>query len=171
MAGIFPLDEELSDIQEGTPVNLTFEFIAGPGDSLVSINITDYQANDGIVVQGANYKGSYQNSFNLGNDALSYRDGDEFKTATKWEDLPPPGGVDLYLWKAPSQLQRTYSYTVTVSYWYQPPAPEPDPENPGGSTEQPPPILSEIKKTYTQLVYGNWSVWANLLRNYVYAGE
>jgi hypothetical protein len=170
MAQILPLDTDLGDIQEGGSVDVTFTAQLDATDTLKSINIIDYQATPGIIVNGARFYGSYQSVFSFGNDALKYRQGDELKTAASWDDLPPAGTADLYLWKAPSNLERTFTYTVECIYDYQ------DPESSGGSGEPGggttiPPVEKRITKTYTQLVYGNWSKWADELRNYVYAGN
>lgn len=170
MAQIFPISTDLGDIQEGCSVDVTFTVQLDSTDTLKSINIIDYQETPGISVNGARYSGTYESVFSFGTDALRYREGDELKVAASWEDLPPPNTADLYLWRAPSKLERTFTYTVECIYDYQPE------ESSGGSGEsgggtQPPPIERKITKTYSQLVYGNWSRWANKLREYVYAGN
>lgn len=170
MAAILPINTELSDVQEGASVNQTFTFQADEGETLQSINIIEYEPTDGIIVSGNNYQGSYKSVFTFGSGALSYRIGDEMKTASKWEDLPPPNEANLYLWRAPSKLERTFSYKVEVTYIYQAPPTEGGSGESGGTTT-PPPETSTITKTYTQLVYGDWSKWAQQLRNYVYAGD
>ena len=169
MAEISPLSTELPELQEGASVNQTFTFIAGEGETLKSINITSYEPVEGITVSGNNYQGSYQSVFTFGGDALKYRIGDELKSASSWEDLPPPTEANLYLWRAPSSLQRTFSYTVTVLYSYQEESSSGGSGSSGGTT--PPPVERTLTKTYTQLIYGDWSRWANMLRTYVYAGD
>lgn len=165
MVDILPVNTELPDIQEGGSVNQTFIAQLEATDTLESINIIDFQPTPGITVSGANYKGVYESVFSFGGDALKYREGDEFKVAQSWESLPPSGAADLYLWKAPSKLERTFTYTVKVIYWRQ----GEDTTGPSGEPVTPPPVQMEMTKTYSQLVYGNWSKWAEQLRSYVYA--
>ncbi|AFU64091.1 hypothetical protein ACQ31_gp208 [Salmonella phage STML-198] len=169
MAQILPVNTSLGDIQEGGAVDLTFTAQLDATDTLKSINIIDYQPTSGIIVEGSRYYGNYNSVFSFGADALKYREGDELKTAATWEDLPPPKTADLYMWRAPSSLQRTFTYTVECIYDYQ------SEESSGGSGESggttTPPVERRITKTYTQLVYGNWSRWGNKLREYVYAGN
>lgn len=167
MVDILPANTELPDIQEGGSVNQTFTAQLEATDTLESINIIDYQSTPGINVSGNNYSGVYQSVFSFGGDALKYRQGNQLKSAQSWESLPPPGDADLYLWKAPSKLERIFTYTVKVTYWRQPESP---PSESGEKTTPPAPIHMEYQKTYSQLVYGNWSKWANQLRAYVYAG-
>ncbi|QQG32165.1 hypothetical protein CkP1_0167 [Citrobacter phage CkP1] len=164
MAQIIPIDTDLGDIQEGGSVDRTFTVQLDTTDTLKSINIIDYQSTPGIIVEGARYFGNYESVFSYSNDALKYRENDEFKVAETWEDLPSQS-ADLYLWRAPSKLERTFTYTVECIYDYQ------DPESSGGSGESggTPPVERRITKTYSQLVYGNWSRWSQRLRDYVYS--
>ncbi|BBC78219.1 Hypothetical protein KNT65_gp274 [Escherichia phage EcS1] len=139
------------------------------GESLVSINITDYQPTPGINVDGAHLYGTYSSVFSFSGDALSYRIGDELKSASAWEDLPPKEDADLYLWRAPSKLERTFTYTVELIYMYQ------APDVPGatgsdgsaGTPTTPPPVQKTLTQVYSKRIVGNWSKWAIQLRNYV----
>lgn len=164
MAQIIPANTDLGDVQEGTAVDVEFTAQFDVNEGLVSINIIDYQPTPGINVSGARYSGTYESVFALGQDSLLYRDGDEFKSTSSWNDLPPAETVDLYLWRAPGDLRRTFTYTVELVYWA-------ETETGGGDSGSSTTVKTEstITKTYSQLVFGNWSLWANQLRAYVYA--
>lgn len=156
MADISPINTRLNDVMEGENISLIFTPVLGPDETLTSINIIDSPVVDGIIVEDNKVNGSYNNIFDLGNDSLMYRDGDEFKSASSWDDLPDKNTVDLYLWKAPSVLEKTYSYDVKMDYVLK------------DSTAEPPTsTLKTMTKTYRQTVKGNWDIWARKLRNYV----
>lgn len=164
MSQILPINPVLDDVMELKPVDQTFTYtLTEEGAKFKSINITDYDSNSGITVVGPNYKGSYTGVFTFGGDALRYRKGDDLLTAGTWETLPPPREADLYLWRAPTNLRRTFKYTVTLIYDVTTP-----PEEPGGSGST---AEKKVIKTYTQDVVGNWSLWAQNLRAYVNAGK
>lgn len=169
MAQITLLDTVLEEKIEGESENITFGYILLPDETFVSINIIDYQPTPGITVSGASISGQYESVFTFSNDALKYRQNDELKTASSWNQLPPAKDADLYLWKAPQTLERTFTYTVELIYNYQPPTPPPATE--GGTSVTPSPIQKKLQQIYSQKVVGNWSKWAQQLRNYVYAGN
>ena len=168
MAQILPANNDLGDIQEGGQVDVVFTAQLDPlTETLKSINIIDYQPTPGINVSGPRYSGTYESVFSVGSDSLLYREGDERKSASSWDELPVAEDVDLYLWRAPSKLERTFTYTVECIYDFQ------EENTSGGSGESgggtiTPPVEKKITKTYTQLVYGNLSKWGNQLREYVY---
>lgn len=163
---ITPINTTLEEVLEGDYVEQYF--IASPeaNETLISLNIIDYQPVSGILVAQTYYKGNYNSVFTFGNDALKYRQGDSLKTASSWETLPNPKDADLYLWRAPSVLQKTFKYTVKVIY-------DLTEEGAGGTPENPQPIVTrkELIKVYSQTVKGNWSIWADKLRAYVYGGN
>lgn len=167
MAEILPMSTDLSDQMEGSSIDVTFTAQLLQDETLVSINIIKYEATAGIKVEGNHLYGTYESVFGFGSDALKYRQGDNLKTAASWEQLPPPKDADLYLWKAPQSLQKVFSYTVELVYNLQGPA-VPDPIT--GAPVLPEPVEMKKQKVYTQVVVGNWSKWAQQLRNYVYAG-
>ncbi|QPB08872.1 hypothetical protein CPT_Metamorpho_120 [Klebsiella phage Metamorpho] len=164
---ITPISTKLQDVIEGEYVEQYF--IASPeaNETVISLSIIDYQPVSGISVSETHYKGNYNSVFTFGNDALKYRQGDELKTASSWEDLPNPKEADLYLWQAPRSLERTFTYTVKVIYSV---TEESSGGSSGGSTA---PVVTrhEMTKTYSQTVKGNWSLWADKLRAYVYGGN
>lgn len=166
MAQILPINSDLGDVQEGASIDITFKAQLTANETLKSINIIKYEETDGIIVEGPRLYGSYNSVFTFGSDALKYRQGDEFKTASSWEDLPSTKDTDLYLWKAPQSLTRTFTYEVEMIYTFQ----EQSNEKSAGDTPEPPPppIEKTLTKTYTQLVFGNWSRWSDKLRQYVY---
>lgn len=80
------------------------------------------------------------------------------------------------MWKAPQNLQKTFTYEVTLIYDYQ------EQSESGGSgsnsrsssdttepTDPPAPVRKTLVKNYTKTIVGNWSRWANKLRKYAYA--
>lgn len=159
MADINPVSTTLPDAKEFVDITQTFTPNLLADESIVSISITKVsEANKGISVNGATYSGQYQDVFILKN-ALKYRQGDELKTASSFNDLPP--GVDVYDFKAPSSARKDYTYEVTMVYLKHPPAVTPPPPVPT------PPVEMSMKKTFTQSLYGDWSIWANQLRTYL----
>lgn len=168
MAQITPIDTTLEEKVEGESEDITFGYILLADETFKSINIIDYQPTPGMNVSGARLYGTYQSVFSFSGDALKYRQGDEIKSASAWEQLPPPSEADLFLWKAPASLERTFTYTVELIYMWQPP--EVPPATEGGSAVVPEPVEKKIQQVYSQRVVGNWSKWATQLRNYVYAG-
>lgn len=168
MAQITPLNTTLEEKVEGESEDITFGYIMDVNETFKSINIIDYQPTPGIIVDGARFYGVYQSVFSFGGDALKYREGDEIKSAQAWDDLPPPKEADLFLWRAPKALKKTFTYTVELIYIYQAP---PEAGGEQGGTVTPPAEERRITQTYSQTVVGNWSKWANQLRAYVYAGN
>lgn len=163
MAEILPSNAKLDDVMELEGVNVTFSYsLTEEGAKFKSLNIIEHTSNPGITVQGANFKGSYKGVFSFGNDSLRYREGDDLKSAATWEDLPDPKKADLFLWRAPTNLRKTFTYTVELKYTVTTSG------EPGGT-----PSTSEktLKKVYSQDVVGNWSIWGNQLREYVNAGK
>lgn len=163
---------------EGDSIDVTFTAQLETNETLVEINIINYEPTEGIIVDGAHLYGTYESVFSFGSDALKYREGDEFKTAGSWDALPDPTTVDLYLWKAPQALQKVFSYKVELTYLFT------EESNSGGTgnggsnsragaeTDPPPqPVEKKLTKVYTKTVVGNWSKWANQLRAYVYARD
>lgn len=165
MAEILPMSTNLSDEMEGSSIDVTFTAQLQSDETLVAINIINYEATPGINVVGNHLYGIYQSVFSFGSNALQYRQGNELKTAASWEQLPPATTADLYLWKAPGNLQKTFNYTVELVYMWQGPA-SVDPTT--GASVLPDPVEKRMQKVYSQLVVGNWSKWATQLRNYVY---
>lgn len=169
MADILPLSTNLNTLMEGGGVDVTFTPLFSEGESLVSINITEYEPTPGINVESNRLFGVYESVFTFPDGSLLYRENDDFKSARTWEDLPPPKTADLYLWRAPGNLQKTFSYKVEMIYKYQ--APDEPGSGEGGGSVTPAPVERTLTKVYTQLIVGNWSRWANQLRNYVYSGN
>lgn len=167
MADILPINTTLREVIEGEYVEQYFTAQLSTNETLKSINIIDYQPVSGISVSETHYKGNYNSVFTFGNDALKYREGDDLKSASAWEDLPSPKTADLYLWRAPRSLEKTFTYTVEIIYTV---TEESSGGSSGGSSA---PIVTEHKKqkVYSQTVKGNWSRWGDQLRAYVYAGN
>lgn len=153
---------------EGTSIDVTFTAQFLEGETLESINIIDYEATPGVLVEGARIHGSYNNVFALGNNALQYRTIDgRILSANEWDDLPSASDTQLFNFKAPRGLTKTFKYTVELIYWYQAPT-EPGGAE-GGTGVTPPPVQRKTSKVYTKVIVGNWDRWANKLRSYVYA--
>lgn len=163
MANILPINTTLPTLQEGASVSQNFSAELLADESLVSIDIIDYQPTPGIEVSGSLYSGVYESVFSYADDALKYRLNDEFKTSASWDLLPDSKEAQLYLWQAPRDLNRTFTYTVLMKYTITTPA---DPETPGST-----PTIEEheLKKVYSQKIVGNWSKWGQQLRDYVYS--
>lgn len=162
MADIIPVNTSLPQIQEGGAVSQSFSAQLATNETLVDLKITKYESTDGIIVGDTSFSGTYNSVFSFEADALKYRQGDELKTASSWDELPADS--DLYEWIAPRDLKRTFSYTVVMTYNI---TTETSVGESGGTST----TVQEqtITKTYTQLVYGNWSKWADKLRAHVYA--
>lgn len=179
MANILPMSTDLGDSMEGAPIDVTFTAQLETNETLVEINITEYEATPGVNVEGNHLYGVYESVFGFANDALKYRLNDEFKTAASWEDLPTDKSTQLYLWRAPASLRKVFSYTVTLTYDFQEESSGGDTGSSGGSnsragneTDPPPaPVRKTMTKVYTKTIVGNWSRWADKLRSYVYTRE
>lgn len=160
MAEILPLNTELNDIQEGSIVSQSFSASLGAEETLVELKIIKYEETDGIIVGDSSYSGAYNNVFTFSKDAIKYRKGNELKVASSWDEIPED--ADIYEWRAPRNLQRTFSYTVMLTYSLSITS-SPGETGVTSTTEE-----HTIYKTYNQLVYGNWNIWADKLRAFVY---
>lgn len=170
MADILPVSTTLDRKQEGSEVSVTFEAQLDQGETLVSIEITEYRPNSGVVVSDAGFSGQYRDSFSLDSDALLVRmrspqgNEPEFRTYGSWDDLPEPTEADIIQWKAPSSLVTEYWYEVKLVYDFE----QTPPSGGGGkATTEPTTERKELIKRYTQEVYGDYTIWANRLRQYV----
>lgn len=165
MAQILPASSQLPDVQEGESVNQLFTYTLGTNENFVELKIIKYDKADGIIISDESFSGSYNNVFDFGNNSLKYRQNDVLKSASSWNDIP--SDADLYEWRAPSDLQRNFVYQVKLTYDLVTPG---TPAVPGESSGTPSTTERKtIENTYTQLVYGNWSKWGNLLRSIVYS--
>ena len=172
LANILPMSMDLGDSMEGAPIDVTFTAQLETNETLVEINITEYEATPGVNVEGNHLYGVYESVFGFANDALKYRLNDEFKTAASWEDLPTDKSTQLYLWRAPASLRKVFSYTVTLTYDFQEESSGGSNSRAGNETDPPPaPVRKTMTKVYTKTIVGNWSRWADKLRSYVYTRE
>lgn len=160
MANITPVSTALPMIQEGGAVSQAFGAELTSNETLVSLKIIKYEQTPGIIVGDTSYHGSYESVFDFGSDAIKYREGDELKSASSWSSVPD--NVDIYEWRAPTNLQRTFNYLVELVYDITTTV---ETGESGSSTTT---SRSTITKNYTQLVFGNWSKWADELRERIY---
>lgn len=139
---ILPENTELPDVQEYTQVNQVFSVELTTGQELKSIELIPSEHNSGLTYTNTSYSGEYQNVFTGG--VLKYWENQQ-EISTDWANLPPK--KDLFLWQAPKVLTKTYYYTVRAVIVE---------------------LLEEkiLEKTYSQIVFGDWSIWANQLREY-----
>ncbi|EFW1905383.1 hypothetical protein F1Z50_23030, partial [Shigella sonnei] len=73
------------------------------------------------------------------------------------------------LWRAPQNLRKVFSYTVEMIYNYQEESSSGGTRSDSGTEPPPAPVQKTLTKVYTKTIVGNWSKWAQQLRNYVYA--
>ncbi|MGL4521476.1 MAG: hypothetical protein ACRCWQ_02825 [Bacilli bacterium] len=165
MADIQPVGSQLPTIKEYNSVNVTFSAILDATESLVSLNIIDSRPNKGITVNQSTFTGQYRDSFRIGSGSIvvRLRRNGEIKGFDSWDSLPPAPEADIIEWNAPQVLSTDYWYDVELKYLYTPVTPDP----PVGPT--PPSEEKTLVKRYTQTVVGDWSVWAQQLRDYVKA--
>lgn len=176
---ILPSNTDLGDLMEQQAVDIWFTAVPENTETVTEtvkmITIVPSVFVDGISIEGAHLYGSYNNVFTLEPGSLKYRLGNEFKDASSWDELPADESTQLYLWNAPQSLTKTITYTVTVLYTE---TTQSDSGNSGGSgsnsreaTETDPPVVveKELSRVYSQTVVGNWSIWNQKLREYVYA--
>lgn len=76
--------------------------------------------------------------------------------------MPDPTTADLYSFLAPKSMEKEYTYNVVLTYDVTAPV------EPGSPPSEP--VRYVISQSYTQKVVGEWSVWANNLRDYVNRG-
>lgn len=164
MSDILPISPTLPTTRENVLVSQTFNAnLTEPGATLVSLQVNPVDANDGIYVTGNQFSGQYAGVFVL-NGGLKYRlKTGELETADRWEDLPDPKTADLYSFLAPNVMEKNYFYEVVMVYDVTPPV------EPGGPVVEP--TRHTITKTYSQKVVGEWTAWANNLRDYVNRGR
>lgn len=153
---------------EGASIDVLFTPQLETSETLVSINIIDYEPTQGITVDGNHLYGTYESVFSFSSDALKYRLNDDFKTASSWDDLPKDESTQLYLWRAPKNLRKVFSYTVEMIYNYQEESSSGGTRSDSGTEPPPAPVQKTLTKVYTKTIVGNWSKWAQQLRNYVY---
>lgn len=153
---------------EGASIDVLFTPQLETSETLVSINIIDYEPTQGITVDGNHLYGTYESVFSFSSDALKYRLNDDFKTASSWDDLPKDESTQLYLWRAPKNLRKVFSYTVEMIYNYQEESSSGGTRSDSGTEPPPAPVQKTLTKVYTKTIVGNWSKWAHQLRNYVY---
>ncbi|WPK34630.1 hypothetical protein [Escherichia phage AV112] len=168
MAQILPLNTDLGEDMEGASIDVLFTPQLETTETLVSINITDYEPTQGITVDGNRLYGTYESVFSFSSDALKYRLNDDFETASSWDDLPKDESTQLYLWRAPQNLRKVFSYTVEMIYNYQEESSSGGSRSDSGTEPPPAPVQKTLTKVYTKTIVGNWSKWARQLRNYVY---
>lgn len=168
MAQILPLNTDLGEDMEGASIDVLFTPQLETSETLVSINIIDYEPTQGITVDGNHLYGTYESVFSFSSDALKYRLNDDFKTASSWDDLPKDESTQLYLWRAPKNLRKVFSYTVEMIYNYQEESSSGGTRSDSGTEPPPAPVQKTLTKVYTKTIVGNWSKWAQQLRNYVY---
>lgn len=175
-----PSNTDLGDLMEQEAVDV--KFIAVPdnteqvAEQVKMITVTPSESISGINIVENHLYGTYNNVFTFGENALRYRLGNEFKNAGSWGELPTDKSAELYLWKAPQNLRKTITYTVTVLYTETTKSAQGSSGgssggsgNSGGDTEPPVVVEKELVRVYTQEVVGNYSIWAQKLRDYVYA--
>lgn len=172
-----PSNTDLGDLMEQEAVDV--KFIAVPDNTeqvteqVKMITIVPSESISGITIDDNHLYGTYNNVFTLGPDSLKYRLNDEFKNASSWDELPTDKSAELYLWKAPKNLRKTITYTVTVLYTETTKSDQGSSGgssgNSGGDTEPPVVVEKELVRVYTQEIVGNYSIWAQKLRDYVYA--
>lgn len=159
MADILPIDTNLEYAVEYTPVSQMFSPMLGESETLVSINITIWDNNDGIRVLGNSYAGEYANTFDISNQRLLYRLGDTFSNFESWEDISHPQTTDVYLWRAPTE-SRFYNYTVEMVY-------QVTSEGGEGSEGSSTTVTETLTKTYRQEVKPNWDSYSKKLRDQI----
>lgn len=139
---ILPENTELPDVQEYAQVSQIFSVKLTTGQELKSIELIPSELNSGLTYTDESYSGEYQNVFTGG--VLKYWENQQ-EISTDWANLPPK--KDLFLWQATKVLTKTYYYTVRAVIVE---------------------LLEEkiLEKTYSQIVFGDWSIWANQLREY-----
>lgn len=139
-------------------------------ETIKSFVVTPSEIVDGIAIDdiptGVLLHGSYNNVFALEADSLKYRLGNEFSSASSWDKLPASDETQLYLWRAPSSLTKTISYTATVVYDESTKSTETGNEK---ATDTESTVEKTMSLVYTITIVGNWSIWANKLREYVLA--
>lgn len=168
-----PSNTDLGDLMEQEAVDIWFIAIPDNTETVTetvkTITITPSEFVDGIIIENNHLYGSYNNVFTLGPDSLKYRLNDEFSSASSWDQLPASKDTQLYLWKAPQSLSKTISYTVTVLYDEKTKSSGGGQDNSKVTDPEETIIEKQLVKVYQQTVVGNWSVWANKLREYVLA--
>ena len=160
MASIIP--ETLDETPETVNVDVTFTAVLDEGETLDDISITSHRENVGITVTGARFYGQYIDSFDLGPNALKYRDtrDNSYHTVGSFAELPAdPKNGHVYRFQAPSELITTYSYTVTLNYTYEDPLVHGNPEK------------KQVVSTVTQTEAGKYDTWAKQLRDYIALGN
>ena len=107
MSNILPISAILPVKRENEIVSQVFSAnLTEPGATLVSLEISAIDQNEGIVIVNNEFSGQYTGVFTL-NGGLSYRlKTGERKTANKWEDLPDPQTADLYSFLAPKVMEK-----------------------------------------------------------------
>lgn len=162
MADILPEEEMLKRAYEYEPVSQKFSADLDKDEELISLTITVYEENAGIIIDNSvpMFHGEYTNSFEFGAERLLYRRGDQYSHFETWEDIDQPNLTDVYKWMAPTK-PKTYTYVLELVYRVN------DTTTGGGkskSNTQPTGGLT-ITKSYTQDVYPNWDRYSKKLRD------
>lgn len=151
---ITPEDPKLQDINIDEYFKTVFS-LSGEYQSIVSVEITPSEKNKDIIIKPPMLHGSYFDPFDIDSDAIQYRMDHKFYSTDDWDKIPPGRRIDVYKWKAPTPLIKTYKYLVKITYI---PKPDTDSGSTRGLTE------SVVSKSYTQTVYSTWDKWQRILR-------
>lgn len=154
MADILPINNMLATINEGVNFNVTFTPSLASGDTLTSLKIISHNLPSNINVSGASYSGMFKNNFDLPFQSLKYREGDQLKAVSAFQQLPPKGSVDIYEYRAPSSMLKNFSITIKMDY---------NEVDPTTTTSTP----KSITKTYTQPIRGSYDNFTQQLLNYL----
>lgn len=159
MAEILPIQTTLSDQKEFQDFEVVFSAQLDSTETLVSLDIIEWTPNEGVQVSGSKIEGQYKSSAKYSIDVRMRKDGTNLEF-NSFDSLPDPSECDIFNFKAPSSITNDYTYKVKLVY-------DESTEPPVGSVEPPVVTRKELFKTYTQKAFGDYSIWANKLRDFV----
>lgn len=154
MADILPVNTQLPYVNEGVNVNVSFTPSLSSGEVLTNIKITSHDLPSNINVSTSSYNGIFKDNFSLPYMSLKYRDGDELKAVSSFQELPPKGTVDVYSYKGPETVLKDFHITVVMNYT------ETDPATSTTTSKS-------ITKSYIQPIRGNYGDFAQKLLDYL----
>lgn len=144
------LPESIKDVKVDDFFSYTFT-LSDKSAKIHEVRIIPSEENKGVKVEPPKIYGAYKDPFYIAKDGIQYRLGDEFISTDNWDHVPDGKTVDIFYWRAPSPLIKTYKYLVEIDYTID--------DEEGTSTK-----IETVTKSYYHDTYATWDKWQSILK-------